>query len=214
MILLSVRAVWSVATVSYRMEIRNDRLKERAKNHHIHPRTAKRYRVATAFGVHIDGAEGEGTVQVNGDKQSARKDCFDALDFEQYKIIETLDGHTCELCGDLDGKVYRREDYEVGRTANPFHPWCRRCTAPYFEEIGVRDARDEKGKVYNVPANMIYKEWREKHILDAVSKEGRQDFDRDKMILGKNAPETLENLSRLSIMRVSGGNSRIILLFV
>ena len=83
-----------------------------------------------------------------------------------------------------------------------------------MEEIGVRAARDEKGKVYNVPANMTYKEWREKHILDAVSKEGRQDFDRYKTILGKNAPETLENLSRSSIMRVSGGNSRIILLFV
>ncbi len=56
---------------------------------------------------------------------AAQKDCFTALDVQQYRIIGTLDSETCELCGELDGKVYKMSDYQVGTTAPPFHPWCR-----------------------------------------------------------------------------------------
>lgn len=92
---------------------------------------------------------------------AAQKDCYNALDVEQYQLIETLDNETCELCSALDGKVYKMSEYQVGVTAPPFHPWCRGCTAPYFADMdgGYRVARNEEGKVYEVPADMNYQTW-------------------------------------------------------
>ena len=93
----------------------------------------------------------------------ARKDCFKDLDVEKYVIVETLDGKTCDLCAQLDGKVYPMSEYAIGVTAPPFHPWCRGTTAPYFDDmddIAERWARDPKtGKTYTVPGNMTYKQW-------------------------------------------------------
>ncbi len=102
---------------------------------------------------------------------AAQRDCFNALDVEQYQIVETLDNETCELCGALDGKVYKMSEFEVGVTAPPFHPWCRGCTAPYFADMdgGYRVARDEDGKVYEVPADMKYSEWAKKSIINPGS---------------------------------------------
>lgn len=93
----------------------------------------------------------------------ARKDCFKDLDVEKYVIVETLDGKTCDLCAQLDGKVYPMSEYAIGVTAPPFHPWCRGTTAPYFDDmddIAERWARDpETGKTYTVPGSMTYKQW-------------------------------------------------------
>ncbi len=93
----------------------------------------------------------------------ARKDCFEDLDVEKYVIVETLDGKTCDLCAQLDGKVYPMSEYAIGVTAPPFHPWCRGTTAPYFDDmddIAERWARDpETGETYTVPGNMTYKQW-------------------------------------------------------
>lgn len=92
----------------------------------------------------------------------ARKDCFRDLGVERYVIVETLDNDTCSLCGQLDGKVYPMGEYQVGVTAPPFHPWCRGTTAPYFEDLaglGDRAARDNEGKVYDVPRGMTYRDW-------------------------------------------------------
>lgn len=94
---------------------------------------------------------------------AAQNDCFTALDVEQYKIIATLDKETCDLCGALDGQVYKMSEYQVGLTAPPFHPWCRCCTAPYFADMEdwetKRAARDPEGKTYEVPSNMNYRTW-------------------------------------------------------
>lgn len=93
---------------------------------------------------------------------AAQKDCFNALDVEQYRVVAALDHETCDLCGELDGKVFKMSEYQPGLTANPFHPWCRCCTAPYFEDItGERWAKDVvTGETYKVPSNMTYKEWK------------------------------------------------------
>lgn len=103
----------------------------------------------------------------------ARKDCFKDLDVEKYVIVETLDGKTCGLCAQLDGKVYPMSEYAIGVTAPPFHPWCRGTTAPYFDDmddIAERWARDpETGKTYTVPGSMTYKQWAAKQTGHAKS---------------------------------------------
>lgn len=100
---------------------------------------------------------------------TARKDCFNNLGVEQYEIVATLDSHTSEICRELDGKVYKMQDYQAGVTAPPFHVWCRSTTAPYFADeskFAERAARDTDGKTYYVPADLKYKDWEKKYVKD------------------------------------------------
>jgi SPP1 gp7 family putative phage head morphogenesis protein len=95
---------------------------------------------------------------------AGQKDCFEDLGVEQYQIIASLDRDTCDICGAMDLKVFKMSEYQVGLTANPFHPWCRCCTAPYFEDmagVGQRYARDAvTGESFTVPKGMTYEQWK------------------------------------------------------
>lgn len=91
----------------------------------------------------------------------ATKECYKDLDVEMVEIIETLDSHTCSICGGLDGKVIPISQYEPGVTVPPFHPNCRGTTTPAIDPkyAGERAARNADGDVYYVPANMKYADW-------------------------------------------------------
>lgn len=98
---------------------------------------------------------------------AAQKDCFTALGVEQFKIVASFDKDTCPLCGALDGKVFKMSEYQVGLTAPPFHPWCRCCTCPYFEDmegIGERWTRNPDGTTHKVPANTKFEDWRAQFV--------------------------------------------------
>ncbi|WP_438349924.1 minor capsid protein [Paenibacillus sp. FA6] len=133
---------------------------------------------------------------------AAQEDCFKALDVERFEIVATLDNHTSATCQALDGKVFDMKDYEVGVTAPPFHPWCRTCTVPYFDDNeGERAARGIDGKTYYVPSNMKYEDWYDKTIKSnpaAVLEEKKRknltsdknQFTQYKEVLGKYAPKS------------------------
>lgn len=97
----------------------------------------------------------------------AQKESFEELGVEEYEIVETLDGLTCDFCGNMDSRHYPMEQFEIGVTAPPFHPRCRGCTCPYLGEefrASVRAARDpETGKTITV-RNMSYKEWKNEFL--------------------------------------------------
>ncbi len=99
---------------------------------------------------------------------TAQRDSFSELGARQYKIVGTLDGYTCDVCGDMDSQVFDMKDFAPGSTAPPFHPWCRCATCPYYEDmegLGERFARDvETGERYKVPGDMTYKQWKAKTI--------------------------------------------------
>lgn len=137
---------------------------------------------------------------------TARQDCFESLGIEQYVIVGTLDNETCSLCGSLDGKHFKMSEYQVGTTAPPFHPWCRCCTAPYYDdwdEFDVdtyRAARDDEGEYYEVPRDMTYKTWKEKALKNSgltnssesaiIYKEpqvGYRDYETAEKLLAKDA---------------------------
>lgn len=103
----------------------------------------------------------------------ATKECYKDLDVEMVEIIETLDSHTCSICGGLDGTVIPISQYEPGVTVPPFHPNCRGTTAPAIDPkyAGERAARNADGDVYYVPANMTYTQWK-KAFVDGGSKDG------------------------------------------
>ncbi len=140
----------------------------------------------------------------------SQKDCYDDLGVEKYEIVETPDNETCEVCGELDGKVFNMSDFQVGTTAPPFHPWCRGFTAPWYEDmqnIGARAARDAvTGESYELPAGTTYKQWKEMQdakygagTVDKMRKRSynenidKKQFDTYKALLGSNAPKTFKD---------------------
>lgn len=98
----------------------------------------------------------------------AQEQCFSDLDVEKIEVVETLDSHTCPKCGEMDGKHFSMKDYEIGVTVPPFHPNCRGCTCPFFDDefdsVGKRAARGADGKTYYVPSDMTYEEWKEQCV--------------------------------------------------
>lgn len=145
---------------------------------------------------------------------AAQKDCYGELDVEEYKIVESLDTHTCELCGSMDGKVFKRSEYAVGLTAPPFHPWCRGCTCPHFADmdgIGERYARDAiTGERFKVPKDMTYEQWRAKQnelygagtveklrAMEYNESADKVQFENYKKRLGADAPRSFKDFQNL-----------------
>lgn len=97
---------------------------------------------------------------------NARERAFRELGVEEYQFIATLDTRTSEICQDMDLKVFKLSEKQVGVNWPPLHPNCRSTVAPYFEgNIVERWARHpETGKGYRVPGNMSYKEWYNKYV--------------------------------------------------
>ena len=98
----------------------------------------------------------------------AQESCFSDLGVEEFQVVETLDSNTCDTCGEMDGKDFQMKDYKIGVTVPPFHPNCRGCTCPYFDDefdsVGERAARGEDGKTYYVPADTTFEEWKKSFV--------------------------------------------------
>ena len=86
---------------------------------------------------------------------------------EKYEILATLDSRTSPICQDMDGKVFKLSEMEVGVTYPPFHPNCRTTTVPYFdneEDVGERIARGTAGQTYYVPGDTTYTQWKKQYV--------------------------------------------------
>lgn len=101
--------------------------------------------------------------------------CYKVLDVRKFQFIATLDDRTSDVCREMDGQVFDMRDYQPGVNVPPLHPWCRSCTAPYYEDlagIGERAARDpETGQTYYIPRETKYEDWKQSFVDDG-SKQG------------------------------------------
>lgn len=86
---------------------------------------------------------------------------------QKYEFLATLDNRTSSVCQSMDLRVFKLSEKQVGVNFPPLHPNCRSTICPYFEDDvpTERIARDAKGRKYNVPANMSYKEWYDKYVV-------------------------------------------------
>lgn len=99
---------------------------------------------------------------------ASRVRAYKELGVEQYQISATLDLKTSKICQEMDRKIFKISEYQPGVTANPFHPWCRTSTIPYFEDNTTnRLARDPlTGKRESVSGNLSYKDWYQKNVVE------------------------------------------------
>ena len=103
----------------------------------------------------------------------AEAESYKDAGIDKYRFLATLDNRTSPMCQDLDNKVFRLDQKQVGVNYPPIHPWCRSTTTAVLDgatrEGLKRRARDpETGRTYLVPADMTYKEWKE-----SLTKEGK-----------------------------------------
>ena len=87
---------------------------------------------------------------------------------EKYEILATLDSKTCNVCGELDNKVYEVGKEVTGVNMPPFHPLCRCTTVPHYDDTPTegltRAARDADGNTIEVPEDMSWKEWKREFL--------------------------------------------------
>lgn len=101
---------------------------------------------------------------------AAQKDCYKELDVEEYEICAAYHG-ACDFCADMDGKVFKMSDYQVGLTAPPFHPWCRCCTAPYFADMDTATKQMENAghpDITKMPKSTTFDQWKKQHVVEAA----------------------------------------------
>lgn len=135
--------------------------------------------------------------------QNAQKRCFNSLGVEEYEIVATLDSRTCGgACAGQDGEHYPMKMFEPGVTAPPFHPRCRCCTAPYFNDEwskGERAARDEDGETYYVPSDMTYKEWykafvdcKKTEVQEIIREQSKRKYEHSDLVINNEKIQSAE----------------------
>lgn len=101
-------------------------------------------------------------------QSKAQQKSFKELGVKQYKISATFDLKTSQICQEMHDHIFNMNEFAVGVTAPPFHPYCRTTTVPYDEDDKFfdfeRGARDKDGKYITIPSSMTYNEWKEKFI--------------------------------------------------
>ena len=141
---------------------------------------------------------------------------YKAHGIEKYQFVCDLSERTCAICGALDGEVFDLKYKTEGVNYPVIHPRCRCTTVPAFEkdeidamfEEDTRLAYDKKRKIYAIPENMTYKDWK-------VGKSGEEKFSGRKIFTGKNGgsiianykkptPEEKENIAALKTFAEKG----------
>lgn len=103
--------------------------------------------------------------------EAATKSGYEACGIEWYEYLAALDSRTSEVCRELDGKHFKVADAMPGINYPPMHPNCRSTTVCWFPEEAeqkantTRIAKDEAGGYYEVPADMVYREWCRKNDI-------------------------------------------------
>ena len=105
---------------------------------------------------------------------------YQELDVEQFEVDAALDGTTCGVCGDMDGRHFPRSEYQPGLNAPPFHPNCRCTTVPYIDDDIQRELDAKAGRAARNPEtgkteivdDMTYADWKKMHVVKVLTAHG------------------------------------------
>ena len=139
----------------------------------------------------------------------AQIEAFKSIDVEKYEIVATLDLHTSEICQEMDGKVFKLSDQEVGVTVPPFHCHCRTVIAPYFDDESTRASRDENGE-YKEVKYMNYKEWKDQYIKkEVIEKVPDEELERKLPRLTRQKKGFIRQKEKITCYKVTGTKNKI-----
>lgn len=92
---------------------------------------------------------------------------YEKEDIEYYEYMATLESHTCEICGALDGQRFKLSERKPGVNYPIIHPRCRCTTVPYMEglpDIQKRWSRDPETGKSKLVKNMKFDEWKDTYV--------------------------------------------------
>lgn len=94
---------------------------------------------------------------------------YEENEIEQYEYMATLESHTCDICGRLDGQIFRTDKRIVGINYPLIHARCRCTTVPYIEDLPdvterwSRNPETGKGKMIK---DVKFSEWKRMTIRE------------------------------------------------
>lgn len=136
--------------------------------------------------------------------EQATLDSYKEIGLEKYEYLATLESHTCEVCGKLDGQVLEVSKQETGTNYPPIHPYCRCTTVPWdkwFEENDIKrwSRNDETGKGESID-DISYSKWKE-DVFDKP-KQTEDDIMKVTKDYTPKAVKGIENLSRTELLNI------------
>lgn len=84
----------------------------------------------------IDGVtSGLAMTEADVFSNEAKKKAFGELKLKDYMYFAQIDERTCEVCGEMHGKVFPLSVFEIGVTAPSMHPRCRCRIRPVYSLV-------------------------------------------------------------------------------
>lgn len=139
---------------------------------------------------------------------------FEEMGVKQWEWLATLESHTCLRCGELDGKIFDRDDPNA--PICPLHPNCRCTRIPVvegFKELHrwQRDPITGKGKIEK---NMSFAEWKRRNVTPEIERKLKiernhnsdlKQYERYKTVLGKrNMPKKFADFREMKYNNSEG----------
>lgn len=88
----------------------------------------------------------------------SQKNALDELGCDKYQIDMPITPKSCEICREMNGKVFKTSEFEVGSTAPPFHPNCENGSLlPYYDDDFGMDGEP-------IDEGLSYEEWEKKYV--------------------------------------------------
>lgn len=89
----------------------------------------------------------------------AQAESYEANGIDEYEYIACSLKDVCPLCKEMDGKVFKLKDIEIGENAPPMHPNCHCALAPYSDRKEYEKWLDG---LANGEHDLRFDEWKQK----------------------------------------------------
>jgi len=96
--------------------------------------------------------------------EEASAKAYEENEIEKYEYMATLESHTCEICGALDGLRFAVKDRKPGVNYPIIHPRCRCTTVPYMDDLpdlNERWSRDPETGQSKLVKNIKNDDWKD-----------------------------------------------------
>lgn len=91
----------------------------------------------------------------------AQAESYEANGIDEYEYIACSLKDVCPLCKEMDGKVFKLKDMEIGENAPPMHPNCHCATAPHSDRKEYEKWLDG---LANGGHDLRFDEWKERQL--------------------------------------------------
>ena len=108
--------------------------------------------------------------ELNFVQNKAALDSIESAGLDSYQFLAALDRRTCPVCGSLDSRIFKLEEYNQGETAPPMHARCRCTICASIDGVKRRSRIAERRE--KIPGNVTYEKWKSRYVDKATSLSG------------------------------------------